>query len=539
MWAPAGFPTRRPDAGPAANPSTRIPIWLSSLESAATHPISHNESTPVTAELPILDDLIRHARHRAIWQLALGRSLWAVTAALVAEALLLIFGTGVVAWYVPLIVFALAMAVAFWSLRGHLPREYATAQALDSALHTSDLLSSAWHVSTSPTRSQFAPLLFEQAEASARSADPGAALPWRWMRSSRWMAGTALATLALFGLRYGVLHSLDLSASVVSVIFDTFTGQSVADAKKTARPNAKLPQPTQIGLNAQGDAIENTPPEEVLKNYEVAGQANSGSPSNIASPNQQDQRESSEVSSPEEQGSNVNLPEGAQGQSTGANQQKSSDVKSPPRPDARQQKKDSGLLDKMRDALASMMDKLKLNSNAAESMQSAAAQEAQSKNAQRQSEKGSPSPGKPQQGDPQSQQSQEQADSSQSGQKSQSDSPSQNASDQQHSGIGKQDGSKNTEMAKDAEALGKLSELVGKRSMNLQGEMMVEVENTRNPQLRTPYLNRSATHGEAGGDLSRDEVPLRHQEFVRRYYEQVRRQPDSLVPTPHKAEAKP
>jgi hypothetical protein len=296
----------------------------------------------------------------------------------------------------------------------------------------------------------------------------------------------------------------------------------------------------QIGLNEPGDVLENNPPDDVLKNYEVAGQSNSGSSKNVSNPNQQSQqREPGESSSPEESSDNVNLPEGAQGMSTGANEQKSNDVKNPPKPDARQQKKDSGLLDKMRDALASVMDKLKLNSKANESQQSAAAQEAQRQDAQRQSDKGSPSPGKPQQGDPQSQQSQEQSDSSQSDQKSQSDSPSQNANDQQHSGIGKQDGSKNTEMAKDAEALGKLSELIGKRSMNLQGEMMVEVENTRNPQLRTPYLNRSATHVEAGGDLSRDEVPLRHQEFVRRYYEQVRKQPDSQVLAPHKPETKP
>jgi hypothetical protein len=392
-------------------------------------------------------------------------------------------------------------------------------------------------VSTVSTRSYFAPLLFEQAEAAARQADPAAVSRWNWPRSSRWMGAMALATFALFGLRYGVLHTLDLSGSVVSVMFDTFTGQSVAEAKKANRPGAKLPQPMQIGLNTPGDALEANPPDDVLKNYEVAGQTNSGSSRNVSNPSQQSQqREPGESSSPEQESNSVSLPEGAQGLSTGANQQRSNDVKNPPRPDARQQKKDPGLLDKMRDALASMMDKLKLNS---ENQQSASAQEAQSQNAQRQSEKGAPSPGKPQQGDAQSQQSQQQADSSQSGQKSQSESPAQNADGQQHSGIGKQDGAKNTEMAKDAEALGKLSELIGKRSMNLQGQMMVEVENTRNPQLRTPYLNRSATHGEAGGDLSRDEVPLRHQDFVRRYYEQVRKQPDSLVSVPRKAETKP
>jgi hypothetical protein len=501
-----------------------------------------NEDTPLASGLPILDDLIRSARRRTIWQLSLARALWAVTVALAAASLLLILGTGVVAWYVPPAVFALALGVALWTLRGRLPREYGTAQTLDSALHTSDLLSSAWYASNSvaASRSHFAPLLFEQAEAAARVADPRAALSWRWPLSSRWMGGMAVATLALFGVRYGVLHTLDLSASVVTVMFDTFTGQSVADSKKVARPNAKLPQPMQIGLNEPGDVLENNPPDDVLKSYEVAGQSNSGASKNVSSPDQQNQqREPGDSSSPEDASNDVSLPEGAQGMSTAANQQKSGDVKNQPRPDARQQKKDSGLLDKMRDALASVMDKLKLNSKASENQQSAEAQEAQRQNAQRQSDKGSPSPGKPQQGDPQSQQSQEQADSSQAGQKSQSESPAQNANDQQHSGIGKQDGAKNTEMAKDAEAMGKLSELIGKRSMNLQGEMMVEVENTRNPQLRTPYLNRSAAHGEAGGDLSRDEVPLRHQEFVRRYYEHVRKQPDSQVLSPHKTDAKP
>ena len=231
----------------------------------------------MTAELPILRDLIRRARRRAIWQAALARSLWAVTAALTAEGLLLTLGTGIVAWYVPPAVFALALAAALWSLRGRLPGEYASAQALDSALHTADLLSSAWYVSSVSTRSHFAPLLFEQAEAAARQADPAAALRWRWPRSSRWMAASALATLALFGLRYGVLHTLDLSSSVVSVMFDTFTGQSVAEAKKASRPGAKLPQPMQIGLNAPGDVLEANPPDDVLKNYEVAGQTMSGS----------------------------------------------------------------------------------------------------------------------------------------------------------------------------------------------------------------------------------------------------------------------
>ena len=120
--------------------------------------------------LLILDDLIRRARRRAAWQFVVARSLWAVTAALAAAALLLMLGTGVVAWYVPPVVFVLASGVALWTLRGRLPHEYGTAQALDNALHTSDLLSSAWYASTKGARSYFAPLLFEQAETAARVA---------------------------------------------------------------------------------------------------------------------------------------------------------------------------------------------------------------------------------------------------------------------------------------------------------------------------------------------------------------------------------
>jgi len=485
----------------------------------------------VSAELPILSALIRRTRRRALWQTVLAGSFQAVTAALGAAALLLVLGTGIVAWYVPLATFAAALAVVLWRLRGRLPGDYCTAQSLDAALHTCDLLSSAWHVRATGARSFFAPVIFDRAENAARTADPAAAWRWHWPRSSRWAGGMALAVLALFGLRYGLLRTLDLSSSVVHVMFDTFAGQPVAATKNAPRPGVRTPQPEGIGLDLPGDTLAANAPDDVLKNYEVAGQTHSGALSNAANPDRTPGRESGDSVSPEDSGEKANLPEGAQNLSLGGSPQSSGDTKK--QSPASGEKKDSGLLDRMRDALASMLDKLKPNSAGAGSQQTAAAQ-----NAQRQNAQGPPSPGRAKPGDPQNQPSSSQADSAQGGEKSRNESPSPGSDDQQHSGIGKQDGAKNVEMAKDAAALGKLSELIGKRSLNLQGEMMVEVENTRNPQLRTPYLNRSASHTEAGGDLSRDEVPLRHQEFVRRYYEQVRRQPDSLAPVPHKP-AKP
>jgi hypothetical protein len=91
------------------------------------------------------------------------------------------------------------------------------------------------------------------------------------------------------------------------------------------------------------------------------------------------------------------------------------------------------------------------------------------------------------------------------------------------SGVGKSDGSKDIEAAAQLEAMGKLSELLSKRSEKIQGEMMVEVTNTRNQQARTPYSGKSAAHADSGSELTRDEVPLHLQHYVQKYYEQVRK----------------
>ena len=494
-----------------------------------------NEEDTVTAKLTYLEKLVRRARRRASVQIIAASAFQALTAALVAAAVMLIVGTNLVAWYLPLVVFVVALGAILWIRRRALPHEYDTAQRLDSLLQLGDLISSAWYAARRAPTARLAPALLQEAESAARLADPAPALRWRWPRQARWTGALALAVLALLFLRFGILRTLDLRASVVPLVFDTFTGQAASNAKKQSAA-AKLPQPFDIGVDAPGDRVEKLPGDELLKDYEIAGQTDAGKPGNALSPNPQSREAPGQVDSPDDPSENVNLPDGAQGASTGANDRKSNDVKGPRKAASRPPDKPNGLLDKMRDALASLMEKMKLNGTAGESPQNAAALEGQKQPGQRKpGEKGNPSPGKPQAGDPRGQESEQQADSSQAGQNSQSDSSLQPGAEQQRSGAGKQDGNKNTELAEQAQAMGKLSELIGKRSLNVQGEMMVEVEKSSNPQLRTPYLNRGATHAEAGGDLSRDEVPLRHQDFVRRYYETLRREPDSLPPAAQKA----
>ena len=71
--------------------------------------------------------------------------------------------------------------------------------------------------------------------------------------------------------------------------------------------------------------------------------------------------------------------------------------------------------------------------------------------------------------------------------------------------------------------MGKISEILGKRSANITGETTVEVQST-SQQLRTQYAQRSAQHSQGGAEISRDEVPVALQSYVEQYFEQIRKQ---------------
>jgi hypothetical protein len=181
-------------------------------------------------------------------------------------------------------------------------------------------------------------------------------------------------------------------------------------------------------------------------------------------------------------------------------------------------------MDKMRDALANLMDKMKIDSKGGETK--SASNKGQKGEQGQKMEKGQNARGQQQQG--------QDADASQQGdQPGEGDTPQQAKSQQggdqdtpsknEKSGVGKQDGNKDTELAEQRDAMGKLSEVLGKRALNVQGEVMVEVNNSRNQQLKTPYVDRTARHADSGGEVSRDEVPLELRDYVQRYYESVRK----------------
>jgi hypothetical protein len=207
-------------------------------------------------------------------------------------------------------------------------------------------------------------------------------------------------------------------------------------------------------------------------------------------------------------------------------------------------------MDKMKDALANMMSKLnqpqkpggeqqQQPGNSKTGQQSANARQGQ-KQGQMPS-KGQPAGDQQANNQQQGQPSDEDADPSQATQGKPGDKNSQSASNQENkSGVGKQDGDKDVKLAEQLAAMGKISEIIGKRNANLQGELMVEV-NSSKQQLRTQYSQRSAQHTESGAEIRRDEVPLIYQQFVQQYFEEVRKvpTPPPAAPTASKSPSRP
>jgi hypothetical protein len=483
-----------------------------------------------------LETLIAASRRRAFLNLAFEQAGWAASVAFAALILLLVAGTQVMSWVWPVVLLLLGLAVGGFRLRGRIPSPYSVAQRLDARLHFRDLLSTAWHFDEHPpAHPDFVGIVRAQAEETASSVRPADAIPFAWPRAAWPALGLALAAALTLGLRYGRLQTLDLSAPLVQLQFDpfsAFTGGPPIQAKRMVPPG--VAQPIEISDPDTSQLGREPIPENALMTVDTpdpngTGQANqAGDRKDNSRTGEKGGSEEGDVAEGEKGAPNSDnasdAPPGAKGDTKSGQQSKQ-----PP------QSKDSNtLMDKMRDALANLMDKLKMESN---SQQQTAQNSKQSTPGPGQkSERGQKSPGKsPSKGDPnsdsESQAGQEASD--QQGQKSaQNQQSPEQPSNQDKSGIGSSDGSKDTELAEQLDAMGKISEILGKRSQNIQGEMMVEVTSTKQ-QLRTPYLQRKSAHGESGGEIHRDEVPLHLQHYVQQYYEQVRKQPaPPAVPKP-------
>jgi hypothetical protein len=487
-----------------------------------------------------LEKLLYRARRRHITHAVLDQAALATCAALGALLLLLLLGTQILNWYWLAAAFGLSFAAGLYRLRKRIPDLYALAQQVDRRLALHDTLSTAWYFRTHPVTDA----IVQQQRAAADladSADVERAVPMTVPRSCYALTALVAVAASLFAMRYLVMHTLDLSRPIAKLDFGVFdTPVKEAQNRKSAIQERLEQQFRQMGLNLdqvddqvdpgdlpmQPNSVAATPDGRVPLDANQKGNQNGDKTDKNGSPAESDEPAKNSTAGDGKDG----LPDGMEGVSLNA---KSQPQQQPgPKNVPGKSGENSSLLDKMRDAMANLMAKLKLPSPGSEGQQQSDPNGAAPAGAQQQAsaQKGAQGQNKQQgdsgkQGNPTGEQESAEGEQAQAGAgKSSERGSSQPGGQDSKSGVGKSDGDKSTREAEQLAAMGKISEIIGKRAAQVSGEMTVEVPSGKQ-QLKTSYTRRRSVHGDAGGEIGREEIPLMLQPYVQRYFDEIRKTP--------------
>ena len=483
--------------------------------------------------------LIRLARRRILGNELLTQGANACSAALAAFILLLLLGTQILNWHWAVSIPLAAVAAGLYLVRRRLPSPYTVAQIVDHRMELADTLSTAMFFSqpepAARVSQEVRQVQLESAIRLAGSVDLRKAIPYTLPRTAYLVAALFLVASSLFALRYGLSKSLDLKQPLASMLPDAFGGGKSKEQAKNKQRNPKRDPALPDDNNLAADNQDQTRPTE--DSTESTDTSNEPSPeSNVTAlakgadkkqgeqPDDKMAGDDQEASGDSKSGGNSDDPAGEQGDNKASQAQNPQDSKQ----DASNAGDNSSLMSKVKDAMQNLLSRMKPQASQPKSgeQQSAMDQKGQSKGQQaggkQQSKDGQQQNGN--QGDAQEGQNGEEAKNSDNAQgKGSGKSDSQQASKQPGSGIGSQDGDKAIKNAEQLAAMGKISEILGKRSANITGEATVEVQTT-SQQLRTPYAQRSTEHTQGGAQISRDEIPVSLQPYVQQYFEQVRKQ---------------
>ena len=483
---------------------------------------------------PTVTDLLERARRRLFGQLALDKGALALLIGMAAVILLLLFGTQILDWYWPVLIAAVSLGVGVYRLRKSLPSLYVLAQRIDKRLGLADSLSTAVHFAAhpEPEREAVCAVQRREAELVAQRVNIQEALPPSRSRYLLPAVGLALVAFGLFAVRYAVTGSLSLEPSLLKIAYDSFFGPPPQLAKNQAkRLNLKQDPFNPGNPDAQSTAADQQP-EDLLNAQDPTEAANPQGDDNAkqAADKDGDKNDGNADKQGKDQGDDKSGKQGDkddQGSKDGKDSQNKEGGSQDKQGDS---SKEGGVLDKIKDALANMMNKMKPNT-APSPQQNAKNQSSKDKGEK--SDKGEKADKQP---DSQNGEASSNADSQQSGdQKSEdaksSSQPGKPSQQDAASGAGSKDGDKAMKDAKALEAMGEISEILGKRSAEVTGQMMVEVGQTKQT-LKTALVDRQATHTEAGGEIHRDEVPLMFQPFVERYFEEIRKTPSAAKSAP-------
>jgi hypothetical protein len=443
-------------------------------------------------------------------------------------------------WYWPVLLFAGGLAVGLYRARKRRLTRYGVAQVVDARLGLQDRLSTiVWFRELSGESPATLMTVERQAQESLHADDAVRAVPVQMPKQAWASLALVLVAAGLVGVRYGVLRSLDLGAPLARIDLSAFQPEPKVQAasKKSAIQERYEQQLKELGINADDlEKQEGVQPIEA----NVPAIAEEGAQQDPSAKQKGDTKQSA--------------PEGTEGAEDGEQSQgetkESADAetadqqaqqgkpqgqqKQPPQNAKQGQGSDNSLMNKMRDALANMLNKLKSQPQSEQQMAANQQNSQQQPGRQgQQSQQGMQSKSKSQGEGQQGQQEGEQdpdgqksaSDKSRAGEKS-SDRP---GSQDSKSGMGLSDGEKEIREAEQLAAMGKISEIFGKRAQEITGEISVEVASGKQ-QLKTAWSERKALHSDTGAEINRDEIPLAYQRYIQRYFEEVRKSPGAPKP---------
>ena len=488
--------------------------------------------------------MLNRGRRRILTQLGWVHLITALGVACGASILMLLLGTQILEWYWLPALFLLGLGYGLWKMWESTPTVYEVAQRIDRSLSLHDSLSTAFHFGSSsePASEGMKALQSQHAIEVAQTVDLSAALPFQLPRTAYTSGAVALVALTLFGIRYGVTQSLDFKPSLVAMAFDNFFSGSDVVAKN----EAKLPR-QQKNLNDEFEkmGIHVNTADQKMEDLD-AGNEHSTDIVDTPDVNPESGNDSHDKAktSPEgmkaegkEEGNDKEGSDGADSKGKDSEPEagdgKSDKSKEAPDKQGQQKSDNSSLMDKLKDAMQNMMNKMKQQQKGNQQKQDQQNASKDGSSQQQQGQKGDQQvQQKDQQGQQQAGEGKEQKSEGKDGQQGQKSENAQGKSSEQKgnqqqsadakSGQGKQDGSKDLKDAELEKAMGKLSEIYGKRQQNLTGEITIEVSSGKQ-QLKTAYSTKTAEHKESGGEINRDEVPLIYQQYVEKYFDQIRK----------------
>ncbi len=476
-------------------------------------------------------NLLRRARRRLLANELLREGTNALSAALLAFILLLLLGTQVLNWRWALPIPLAAAAMGLWRARRRLPSPYGTAQIVDRRLGLADTLSTAFFFSKEAPPREAVEWQRAHAERVSRSVDVRKAIPYTMPRTAYLLGALFLVASSLFALRYAVTRRLDLKPPLARILqFDLRLGGHGEEEARAKLPDPPPPAPGEQAAD-EGDSRQQSRDArpEGGKQANPDDTADAAKKMNGGKRSQDGGTESRQDPAPATEQDGQSQASAKEGQNAaGASRPDASGADRRQSGGAQQNAsgESSSLANRFKDAVQNLLSRMRPQQGAQGAKQ-------RQESAQNGNQGNGSQDGSRQQADRNGQQSGRQGEGQQGdADRMAEDSPGsrgkaagtgdQQNSKQPGSGIGNQDGNKDIKQAEQLAAMGKISEILGRRSANLSGEVTVEVQSSKQ-QLRTPYTVRDSQHAQAGVEIGRDEVPLALQQYVEQYFEQVRK----------------